>query len=123
MSVERQRIFVTGGAGFIGSCFVRLALEAGHEVVTFDTLTYAGNLINLEGVLSQPRHSFVRGDVTDASAVREAMDGCEWVVNFAAESHVDRSIEDREYSCEPMSSGLVFYWMQLVCSAYIVFFK
>lgn len=88
-----NRVFVTGGAGFIGSCFVRHALEAGYEVVTFDALTYAGNLANLTDVARHPRHRFVRGDVTDAAGVREAMASCRLVVNFAAESHVDRSIE------------------------------
>jgi dTDP-glucose 4,6-dehydratase len=89
-----KRLFVTGGAGFIGSAFVRLALAelAGCEVVNFDALTYAGNLDNLAG-LDEARHRFVRGNVCDREAVLEALEeGTDWVVHFAAESHVDRSI-------------------------------
>jgi dTDP-glucose 4,6-dehydratase len=88
------RLLVTGGAGFIGSAFVRHRLEdhPGDEVVVLDKLTYAGRRENLEG-LPGDRLVFVEGDVADRDAVRGAIDGCEAVVNFAAESHVDRSIE------------------------------
>ena len=89
-----RRIFVTGGAGFIGSCFVRVLLEElpSCEVVNFDALTYAGNPDNLEGVPGD-RHRFVRGDICDPAAVLGALEeGTDAVVNFAAESHVDRSI-------------------------------
>jgi len=91
-----MRILVTGGAGFIGSNFIRhvLAARPHARVVNFDLLTYAGNLRNLEGVDRDPRYRFVRGDVGDAAAVHEAVQGCDVVVNFAAESHVDRSILD-----------------------------
>jgi dTDP-glucose 4,6-dehydratase len=90
------RILVTGGAGFIGSTFVRhtLAEHPGDEVVTLDLLTYAGNLANLEGVLDDPRHEFVRGDIADAALVDDLVARCEAVVNFAAETHVDRSLLD-----------------------------
>ena len=88
------RFFITGGAGFIGSAFVRLLLDDFPEchVINFDALTYAGNLDNLEG-LDEGRHHFVRGDITDPAAVREALsEDFDAIVNFAAESHVDRSI-------------------------------
>lgn len=89
-----MKIFVTGGAGFIGSNFIRhaLGLKKGYRIVNFDKLTYAGNLANLESVSQNPGYSFVRGDICDASAVEPAMAGCDAVVHFAAESHVDRSI-------------------------------
>src|SRR2546429_3950060 len=83
-----MRILVTGGAGFIGShCAKRLA-AAGDEVVVLDKLTYSGNRANLEGADVE----FVQGDVADRSAVTAAAEGCEAIVNFAAETHVDRSI-------------------------------
>jgi dTDP-glucose 4,6-dehydratase len=89
-----MKILVTGGAGFIGSEFTRLVLglEKDYEVVNFDNLTYAGNLANLESVSNKPSYNFIKGDICDAAAVEGAMAGCEWVVHFAAESHVDRSI-------------------------------
>src|SRR5580692_2167214 len=89
-----MKIFITGGAGFIGSNFIRhvLSLNKGYEIVNYDKLTYAGNLGNLEGVADNPSYSLVKGDICDASAVEAAMRGCEAVVHFAAESHVDRSI-------------------------------
>jgi dTDP-glucose 4,6-dehydratase len=89
-----MRLFVTGGAGFIGSNFIRyvLSLRKGHRVVNYDKLTYAGNLANLVEVAQDGNYSFVRGDICDAAAVEAAMRGCEAVVHFAAESHVDRSI-------------------------------
>jgi dTDP-glucose 4,6-dehydratase len=88
------RIFVTGGAGFIGSNFIRHVLSLGedHSVVNFDKLTYAGNLANLQSVAGNPRYEFVKGDICDADAVTQAMSECDVVVHFAAESHVDRSI-------------------------------
>jgi dTDP-glucose 4,6-dehydratase len=91
-----MRILVTGGAGFIGSNFVQLLLRepAGAEVVVLDKLTYAGNLENLADVRESPRFHFVRGDICDVPLVREVMAGCDLVYNFAAESHVDRSIQD-----------------------------
>ncbi len=89
-----MKIFVTGGAGFIGSNFVRhvLALGQNHRVVNYDKLTYAGNLANLESIAADPNYSFVRGDICDGAAVSEAMAACDVVVHFAAVSHVDRSI-------------------------------
>jgi dTDP-glucose 4,6-dehydratase len=90
-----MRLFITGGAGFIGSNFIRhiLAARPGYRVVNFDKLTYAGNLCNLPDVEARPDYSFVRGDICDRAAVDEAIRGADAVINFAAESHVDRSIE------------------------------
>jgi dTDP-glucose 4,6-dehydratase len=79
---------VTGGAGFIGSHFVKRLAAAGEEVVVLDKLTYAGNPANLEDVA----HDFVQGDIADRDAVAGAAEGCDAIVNFAAETHVDRSI-------------------------------
>lgn len=88
------KIFITGGAGFIGSCFVRLLLDDAPacQIVNFDNLTYAGNPDNLEGI-DKDRHRFVKGDIADRGAVLDALEpGTGAVINFAAESHVDRSI-------------------------------
>ena len=91
-------VFVTGGAGFIGSAFVRL-LQAEQDyidVINYDALTYAGNLENLQGV-DGSRHKFVKGDICDSERVLAALpDGCAAIFNFAAESHVDRSISSAE---------------------------
>ncbi len=88
-----MKILVTGGAGFIGSNFVRhvLAHHPGDSVLNLDKLTYAGNLENLRDVETDPRYRFVKGDIGDGVAVREAMRGTDAVVHFAAETHVDRS--------------------------------
>ena len=89
-------IFVTGGAGFIGSEFVRQAVP-NHRVINFDKLTYAGNLDNLASVANHPNYSLAIGDICDSRAVSEALpDQCDAVVHFAAESHVDRSILSAE---------------------------
>src|SRR5262245_21750041 len=93
-----MRVLVTGGAGFIGSHYVRKVLGGAYdsmaeaEVVVLDKLTYAGSESNLEPVLDHPRLRFVRGDICDREIVRELMSGTDLVVHFAAESHVDRSI-------------------------------
>ena len=91
-----QKLFITGGAGFIGSAFVRLVIDRYPTafITNFDNLTYAGNLDNLAGINSD-RYRFVKGDIADARAVLDALDEqTDVVVNFAAESHVDRSISD-----------------------------
>ncbi len=92
-----KKLLVTGGAGFIGSNFVRymLAKYPDYSIVVLDKLTYAGNLANLTDIAQTygERYSFVKGDIADATVVDEAMRGCDYVLNFAAESHVDRSIE------------------------------
>ena len=89
-----MRQLVAGGAGFIGSCYVRLAVDAGEDVVVLDKLTYAGRRENLTDV--EDRIAFVEGGIEDAAVVREAASGCDAVVNFAAETHVDRSISDQD---------------------------
>ena len=89
-----MKILLTGGCGFIGSAFVRLALDSGHQVVNFDKLTYAGNPANVADVADDPGYEFVRGDIADGDLVGEVMDGIDLVVNMAAETHVDRSIMD-----------------------------
>jgi len=88
-------VLVTGGAGFIGSNFVRSALLAHRDwrVTTLDKLTYAGRLENLHDVMDDPRHVFVRGDIADAELVRPLVARSNLVVHFAAETHVDRSIQ------------------------------
>lgn len=89
-----MNLFVTGGVGFIGSNLIRHVLSLGkdYRIVNFDKLTYAGNLANLYSIAQDPTYRFVKGDICDPSAVTEAMQGCDAVVHFAAESHVDRSI-------------------------------
>ena len=93
-----MRLFVTGGAGFIGSSFVRMAingrlpgLENSHLTV-FDALTYSGTLTNLQTVMDSPRFAFVQGDIRDETAVKNALPGHDAIIHFAAESHVDRSV-------------------------------
>jgi dTDP-glucose 4,6-dehydratase len=89
------KLFVTGGAGFIGSNYVHHVLETtDDEVTVFDALTYAGNLENLADVADDPRYTFVQGNICDREAVRAALPGHDAVVHFAAESHVDRSLLD-----------------------------
>ncbi len=90
------KLFVTGGAGFIGSNFILYWMRhhPEDELVNFDLLTYAGNLFNLKAVESDARYRFVHGDICDPTLVKAAMELCDVVVHFAAESHVDRSIMD-----------------------------
>ncbi len=89
-----MKIFVTGGAGFIGSNFINhvLNLSKDDSIVNYDKLTYAGNLANLDSVADHPQYTFIKGDICDSPSVEAAMAGCQTVVHFAAESHVDRSI-------------------------------
>jgi dTDP-glucose 4,6-dehydratase len=92
-----RRVLVTGGAGFIGSHFIRILLEQepDAQVVNLDLLTYAGNLGNVADLASSPRYKFVRGDIRDMKVAQELVAGADWIVNFAAESHVDRSTKAR----------------------------
>ena len=89
-----MRLLVTGGCGFIGSTFVRMALSRGHQVTNLDKLTYAGNPANVAEVADLPGYRFLHADIADAAAVANALEGVDVVVNMAAESHVDRSILD-----------------------------
>ena len=92
-----EKVLVTGGLGFIGSNFVRMLLEkTSLEVVNLDAVTYAGNPENLRDVEGNERYTFLKGDIADRKAVAKAMDGVDTVFHFAAESHVDNSINDSE---------------------------
>ena len=88
-----MKILVTGGAGFIGSHFVKRLVAGGADVVVLDKLTYAGNKANLEPIASSQNYRFVHGDIADPLLVDELAADCDVIVNFAAESHVDRSLE------------------------------
>lgn len=98
MTFVPRKVLVAGGAGFIGSHFARLALAelSDTEVVVYDKLTYAGNPENLADLEDDGRFAFVKGDIADSEALAAAADGCDAIVNFAAETHVDRSIVDPE---------------------------
>src|SRR5436309_14392654 len=91
-----MRVLVTGGAGFIGSNFIRLLLRShpDYRVTNLDKLTYAGNLENLADCAGLPGYRFVKGDICDASVVEPRLSEADAVVHFAAESHVDRSISE-----------------------------
>ena len=104
-----RRILVTGGAGFIGSNFVRMVLSEHPDcfVVNLDKLTYAGNLENLAGFENHPNHKFVRGDICDGALIKKTIDEhqIEVIINFAAESHVDRSITEPKAFIETNVTG------------------
>lgn len=102
-----MKILVTGGAGFIGSCFVRHMLNKheDYQIINLDALTYAGNIDNLKDIESNPNYKFVHGNICDKKLVRELISECDCVVNFAAESHVDRSITNPEIFIETNVQG------------------
>ena len=104
-----RRILVTGGAGFIGSNFVRMILQEQSDcfVVNLDKLTYAGNLENLAGLVDHANHKFVKGNICDARLVEEIIEEnkIDSIVNFAAESHVDRSIAEPKVFIETNVTG------------------
>jgi len=93
-----KKILVTGGAGFIGNCFVRHILNKypDYKVINLDALTYAGNIENLDDVKDNPNYTFVHGNICDKNLVADLLDEVDTIVNFAAESHVDRSITGPE---------------------------
>lgn len=92
------KILITGGAGFIGSNFVKYMIDKypDYEIVNLDALTYCGNLENLKSIEFKDNYSFIKGDIRDKDLVSDIVKDCDYVINFAAESHVDRSIEDPE---------------------------
>ncbi len=93
-----SKILVTGGAGFIGSNFVKYMLDkySDYEIINLDALTYCGNLENLKDIEDMDNYTFVKGDIRDKELVDDLVSKVDYVINFAAESHVDRSIEDPE---------------------------
>ena len=102
-----KKLLVTGGAGFIGSCFVRHILRKyqDYKVINLDSLTYAGNIENLDDIKENPNYTFVKGNICDKKLVKELVSQVDWVVNFAAESHVDRSITGPEIFIETNVQG------------------
>ncbi len=100
-------LLVTGGAGFIGSCFVRHELKKhpDYKIINIDALTYCGNIENLDDVKDNPNYTFVHGNICDRNLVRELISECDCVVNFAAESHVDNSIKHPEIFIETNVQG------------------
>ena len=102
-----KTMLVTGGAGFIGSCFVRHILKKhpDYKVINLDALTYCGNLENLDDVKDNPNYKFVHGNICNRDLVRELVKECDYVVNFAAESHVDNSIKHPEIFVETNVQG------------------
>lgn len=102
-----KRMLVTGGAGFIGSCFVRHILNKypDYKVINLDALTYAGNIENLNDVKNNPNYTFVHGNICDKKLVRDLISQVDYVINFAAESHVDRSITGPEIFIETNVQG------------------
>ena len=102
-----MKLLVTGGAGFIGSCFIRHVLDTHveYEIINLDKFTYAGNIENLNDVKDDKRYTFIKGDICDKNLVNEIMENVDCVVNFAAESHVDRSIEGPEIFIETNVKG------------------
>lgn len=102
-----MKILVTGGAGFIGSCFIRHMLKShpDYKIINFDCLTYAGNIENLDDIKDNPNYSFVKADICDKKAVDKTVSEVDCVINFAAESHVDRSILNPEIFIETNIKG------------------
>ena len=100
-----NKIFITGGSGFIGSNFIYYCISKGYVIMNYDNLTYAGNEFNLEGLKNNQNYTFVKGDVCDHNLLYDYIMNFkpDYIVNFAAESHVDRSIDSPQNS-----KGFVF---------------
>ena len=104
-----MKILVTGGAGFIGCNFIRYMLGKypDCEIVNLDKLTYAGNPANLKDIRNNPRYNFIKGDIKDNDVAKKAMEGCDAVLNFAAESYVDKSIKDPSHFIKTNVHGVL----------------
>ncbi len=102
-----MKLLVTGGAGFIGSCFIKHILNKypSYKIINLDALTYCGNLNNLINVEKNPNYKFIKGNICDKNLVREIISGVDCVINFAAESHVDNSINNPEIFIETNIKG------------------
>lgn len=102
-----KTILVTGGAGFIGSCFIRHELKkhSDYKIINLDALTYCGNLENLKDVENNPNYTFIHGNICDKNLVKEIIKNVDYVVNFAAESHVDNSIKNPSIFVETNVQG------------------
>lgn len=102
-----MKLLVTGGAGFIGSCFIRHILKKhpDYKVINLDVLTYCGNIQNLDDIKGKPNYTFVQGNICDKNLVRELVSDTDCVINFAAESHVDNSIKNPEIFVETNVQG------------------
>ncbi len=102
-----MKILVTGGAGFIGSCFIRHILNTypDYKVINLDALTYAGNIENLNDVKDNKNYTFIHGNICDRKLVPDIVSEADCIINFAAESHVDRSITGPEIFIETNVSG------------------
>ena len=102
-----MRVLITGGAGFIGNCFVRRMLKEhpDYKIINLDALTYCGNIENLDDVKDNPNYTFVHGNICDRKLVRDIVEQVDAVVNFAAESHVDNSIKHPEIFVETNVQG------------------
>lgn len=102
-----MKILVTGGAGFIGSCFIRHILTKYHDykIINLDALTYAGNIENLDDIKDNKHYTFIHGNICDKKLVRDIAEEVDCIINFAAESHVDRSITGPEIFIETNVSG------------------
>lgn len=102
-----MKLLVSGGAGFIGSCFIRHMLQKhpDYQIINLDCLTYAGNIENLNDIKNNPNYSFVKGNICDKNLVLDITKDVNWIINFAAESHVDNSILNPEIFIETNVQG------------------
>ena len=118
-----MNLLVTGGAGFIGSCFVRHILNKypDYKLINIDALTYCGNLENLKDVENNPNYTFIHGNICDRKLVRELVSQVDCIVNFAAESHVDNSIKHPEIFIE--TNVILPFLFHLMQQSYDFFYE